>query len=538
MLNKRTLGLVGLALAAPLASAQDVLVNPIQQQLADTRFGCVQPAPALSEVDREWLQAFYLQRGFQPAWTDERLQRLFTQLDDLADDGLDPQAYQVHPLRQLAQFEQPSPQLSACTEVLASSAYLQALRHLAFGRLEQAKVEPMWQPEGSQPTLDRGPLLHLAEDHLSDPALAFAEARPATEAYQKLRLRYAELRRQPLPSWLAVPAGPLLKPGAVDARVPLLEQRLLLRGDLAQGVPPAEAGQGAVYSPELVAAVEAFQGRHLLKQDGVIGPSTLTELNRSASERMDQIRVNLERLRWLAHQLSPTGVLVDVAGSEVAFYRDDKLVWRARTQVGRPSRPTPLLRSQITHLTLNPTWTVPPTILREDKLPELQRDAAGYLASNNMQVIDYDGNAVDPRGVDWTHPGRILIRQEPGPHNALGRVAIRFPNPFSVYLHDTPSQRLFDNLPRTFSSGCVRVERVSELIDQLLAEVTPRERERIARLWETGRTLRADLPKPVPILMAYWTAQVGDDGQLQFRPDMYGYDARVLAALNAAGKRG
>ena len=107
-----------------------------------------------------------------------------------------------------------------------------------------------------------------------------------------------------------------------------------------------------------------------------------------------------------------------------------------------------------------------------------------------------------------------------------------------MYLHDTPSQRLFDNLPRTFSSGCVRVERVSELIDQLLAEVTPRERERIARLWETGRTLRADLPKPVPILMAYWTAQVGDDGQLQFRPDMYGYDARVLAALNAAGKRG
>lgn len=538
MFNKRTLGLVGLLVAAPLAAAQDASPNPLQQQLADSRFGCVQPAPALNEVDREWLQAFYLQRGFQPAWTGERLQRLFTQLDDLADDGLDPQAYQVHPLRQLAQFEQPSPQLSACTEVLASSAYLLALRHLAFGSLEQAKVEPIWQPEGSQPVLDRGPLLQLAEAHLANPAQAFAEARPNTEAYQKLRLRYAELRRQPLPAWLAVPAGPLLKPGAVDARVPLLEQRLLLRGDLAQGVPPAEAGQGAVYSPELVAAVEAFQGRHLLKQDGVIGQSTLAELNRSASERMDQIRVNLERLRWLAHQLSPTGVLVDVAGSEVSFYRDAKVVWHARTQVGRPSRPTPLLRSQITHLTLNPTWTVPPTVLREDKLPELQRDAAGYLASNNMRVIDYDGNQLDPRGIDWTHPGRILIRQEPGPHNALGRVAIRFPNPFSVYLHDTPSQRLFDNLPRTFSSGCVRVERVSELIDQLLAEVTPKERERIARLWESGRTLRADLPKPVPVLMAYWTAQVGDDGQLQFRPDMYGYDARVLAALNAASTRG
>jgi murein L,D-transpeptidase YcbB/YkuD len=525
-------------MAAPLAAAQEVLVNPLQEQLADTRFSCVQPAPALTEADREWLQAFYLQRGYQPAWTGERLQRLFTQLDGLADDGLDPQAYQLHPLRQLAQFEQPSPQLSACTEVLASSAYLQALRHLSFGRLEQAKVEPVWQAEGSLPVIDHGPLLQMAEAHLSDPALAFAGARPTSEAYQKLRSRYAELRRQPLPAWLAVPSGPLLRPGAVDARVPLLEQRLLLRGDLAQGVPPAEAGQGAVYSPQLVAAVKAFQGRHLLKQDGVIGPSTLAELNHSASERMDQIRVNLERLRWLAQQLSPTAVLVDVAGSEVAFYRDNKVVWRARTQVGRPARPTPLLRSQITHLTLNPTWTVPPTILREDKLPELQRDAAGYLAANRMRVIDYDANPLDPRGIDWNHPGRILIRQEPGPHNALGRVAIRFPNPFSVYLHDTPSQRLFDNLPRTFSSGCVRVERVTELIDQLLAEVTPKERERIARLWETGRTLRADLPKPVPILMAYWTAQVSDDGQLQFRPDLYGHDARILAALNAAGKRG
>lgn len=525
-----------LALAAPLALADVPPSSPLQEQLAEPALSCVTPALELSAKDREWLEPFYLLRGAQPAWNKQNLPVLFAQLEALADDGLEPRAYHLEPLRELAAVDEPSPRLEACVEVLATTAYLQALRDLAYGRLEQAKVEPLWEPESMAVQQSQAPLLAIAQAGLSDPAQAFEQARPDFGPYQQLRQRYAELRRQELPQWLAIPGGTLLKPGAVDGRVPLLEQRLQLHGDLSQGAPALVAEQGSVYSTALVEALKAFQRNHLLKPDGVVGPGTLAELNRSASERMDQIRINLERLRWLSHEIEPTSVLIDVAGAEVVFLRDHAVAWQARTQVGRPARPTPLLRSRITHLTLNPTWTIPPTILKEDKLPELRRDAAGYLAANHMQVIDYDGNPVDPRGVDWERPGRVMIRQSAGAHSPLGKVAIRFPNPFSVYLHDTPSQRLFDNLPRLFSSGCVRIERVTELVDQLLAGASPGERARIARQWESGNTLRADLPQPVPILMAYWTAQVGADGQVQFRPDIYGHDARLLKALEASNR--
>lgn len=527
-----------LALIAPLAMADTPPANPIEQQLAEPELNCVAPALKLSDTDRHWLQSFYLTRAFQPAWDGDNLEQLFAELDGLADDGLEPRAYHLEPLRELESMLLPSARLSACIDVLASTAYLQALRDLQRGRLEQAKVEPLWQPEGSVSEPNDAPLLALALSGLSEPASAFEQARPAFTPYKALRERYAQLRRQPLPEWLAIPGGELLRPGAVDGRVPLLEQRLQLHGDLSQGAPALVLEKSPVYATELVEAVKAFQRNHLLKPDGIVGPGTLAELNRSASERMDQLRVNLERLRWLSHEVEPTSVLIDVAGAEVMFLRDNAVVWQARTQVGRPARPTPLLHSQITHLTLNPTWTIPPTILREDKLPELRRDAAGYLAANRMRVIDYDGNEVDPNSVDWQRPGRILVRQDAGPQSALGRVAIRFPNPFSVYLHDTPSQRLFDNLPRLFSSGCVRIERVSELVDQLFAEATPAEQARVAKQWESGKTLRANLPRPIPILMAYWTTQVGGDEQLQFRPDIYGHDARLLKALNASNRVG
>ncbi|SER29284.1 Murein L,D-transpeptidase YcbB/YkuD [Pseudomonas cuatrocienegasensis] len=525
-----------LALIAPLALAEDQPLSPLEQQLAAPSLACVSPALSLSASDLEWLQPFYLLRGAQPAWNEPSLQALLVQLEDLADDGLEPRAYHLEPLRTLAAVEQPSATLSACIEVLASTAYLQALRDLAYGRLEQARVEPLWQPQDSVEAPNHAPLLAIAHAGLAAPADAFEQARPTFAPYRELRQRYAALRRQPLPQWLAIPSGSLLRPGAVDARVPLLEQRLQVRGDLSQGSALFLGEDGPVYGTALVEAVKAFQRDHLLKPDGVVGPATLAELNHSASERMQQIRINLERMRWLARTLEPTSVLIDVAGAEVMFLRDGVAVWQARTQVGRPARPTPLLRSSITHLTLNPTWTIPPTILREDKLPELRRDALGYLAANHMRVIDYDGNPVDPRSVDWERPGRVMIRQDAGAHSPLGKVAIRFPNPFSVYLHDTPSQRLFDNLPRLFSSGCVRIERVTELVEHLLAEATPGERARIARQWESGRTLRANLPRPVPILMAYWTAQVGADGQVQFRPDIYGHDARLLKALEASNR--
>ncbi|WNW14079.1 L,D-transpeptidase family protein [Pseudomonas sp. DTU_2021_1001937_2_SI_NGA_ILE_001] len=532
------LKVAALVLVAPCAVAQQAfpVPTPVAQILSGPALDCLTPPLPTGEGERQWLDALYAPGGYQPLWNRSSLQALVGQLDALADDGLEPQVYHLDALRHLAAQPESAERAQACQDVLASTAYLQALHDLNGGRLAQARVEPLWQPDDMPPAADFNAMLGMALAEVARPERAFEQARPSLARYRDLRQRYAALRREPLPQWLAIPDGPLLRPGAVDERVALLEQRLQVQGDLSQGVLAPTPLPSTVYGTALVEAVKLFQRNHLLKPDGVVGPGTLAELNRTADERMDQIRINLERLRWLAHEIQPTSVLIDIAGAEVFFLRDNRVAWQARTQVGRPSRATPLLRSHITHLTLNPTWTIPPTILREDKLPELSRDAAGYLAANRMRVIDYEGNEVDPHSVDWQRPGRVLVRQDAGPGSALGRVVVRFPNPFSVYLHDTPSQRLFDNLPRLFSSGCVRIERVSELVDQLLAEASPSERERVAELWNSGETKRVNLPRPIPIVMAYWTVQMGGDGQLQFRPDIYGHDARLLKALNQANR--
>jgi murein L,D-transpeptidase YcbB/YkuD len=534
LFKKYAVLLVGLWLVAPPSTAErsSELAEAIHRQLVEPRLTCLIPSVPLDPASLEGLWEFYQLEAFEPAWNGERLDGLIEQLEQLADDGLEPERYFLHALRQLRQIERGAPRLLACLDTLASQAYLMALRHLRVGRLDPATVEPIWHADGMAPVFDQPAFLLDARAGLDDLPAAFARARPAFEPYQALRRAYAAQRRQPLPVWLPVPTGPLLKPQAVDARVPLLERRLAAEGYLPDTVLRQEGRGDHLYGLELETAVRAFQRRHQLKEDGIVGPLTLAALNRSPAQRMEQLRLNLERLRWLSREVPETGVLVNVAGAEVYFLRAGQPVWQARTQVGRATRKTPLLKSGITHLTLNPTWTVPPTILREDKLPEIRNDL-NYLAENRMRVFDREGNELDPVSVDWENPADLRLRQDAGPHNALGQVAIRFPNPFAVYLHDTPSQRLFESLPRTFSSGCVRVERVAELVELLLTDASAEQRERIARQWASGRTQRADLPRPIPILLAYWTVRVGEEGELLFYPDLYGYDARLLAALNA-----
>lgn len=535
--KKHTPWLAILLLASPLSFATEPAQPPLRAVLeqSQTTLDCAVPTLALGEQARAALFELYRQHDFAPLWrSGGRLAELLGQLEQIEDDGLDPADYQLASLHRLGRQANGRAAHADCADLLASHAYLQALGHLAWGRLERADVEPLWHSPQVRPA--PRPMLPTPEaaQGLDDLPATFAAARPQTAVYRDLRRAWAELRRQPLPDWEPIAAGPLLRPGRSDPRVPLLERRLAAEGYLGEAAVASRRAEarGERYDPLLVDAVEAFQRRHLLQPDGVVGPATLAELNVAPAARRDQVRVNLERLRWLARELEPDMVLVDVAGARIAFLRAGETVWQARTQVGRPERATPLLKSRISHLTLNPTWTVPPTILREDKLPEIRRDL-GFLARNDLSVLDYQGNTLDPQLIDWSNPRGILLRQEAGPRNPLGRVAIRFPNPFSVYLHDTPSQYLFDRLPRVFSSGCVRVEQVMRLLDFLLEDASPAQRARFEEQLASGRTRDFGLPRPMPILLAYWTAEADADGRLRFRPDMYQHDARILAALDS-----
>jgi murein L,D-transpeptidase YcbB/YkuD len=237
--------------------------------------------------------------------------------------------------------------------------------------------------------------------------------------------------------------------------------------------------------------------------------------------RREQLRINLERMRWLAQDLEPDSVLVNVAAAQLTVYQGGAPVWQTRTQVGRAERQTPLIKSRITRLTLNPSWTIPPTIIRRD--PE-------FLARHNLRVIDRDGLPLAVENIDWEHPGDLMLRQDPGSKNPLGKLVVRFPNPFSVYLHDTPSQALFSKSPRAFSSGCVRIEQVMHMRDLLL---TSAERKRTDTLLASELTHEFRLAKPVPILLGYWTVQADSQGRAVYIPDIYQRDV----ALSAADRR-
>lgn len=506
-------------MTAPLVAwgAQDFISAglPLRQALEQSL--CPHPAELAA---RQRLQAFYVFLEHRPQWDGGRLARLTEQLAQLADDGLDPAEYLPVRLPDPAS----TPLRQACDELQASHAYLQALRHLAYGRYPRQKLEPLWHPTPRQ--ADDGLLLVRAVLGLADLAQAFDKARPGLPQYRALRSHYRRQRTMPLPPFEPLPAGPLLRPGQLDQRTPLLRRRLFQDGWLSQ--PPPAGSDPLRHDPLLAEALERFQRQHGLKADGILGPATLAELNIGPAQRRAQLRINLERLRWLAADMEPDLLLVDIAGGRLRLYRDGLPVWETRTQVGRADRRTPQLKSRIDRLTLNPTWTVPPTILREDKLPEIRRDL-GFLARHQMGVFDHQGRRLDPHSVDWSNPRGILLRQAAGPSNPLGRVALRFANPFSVYLHDTPSQRLFDEAQRTFSSGCVRVENALGLTDLLLEEG---EHARVARLLESGRTHEYRLARSVPILMAYWTVEVGEDDRLHFRPDLYGLDAALQRAFN------
>lgn len=491
--------------------------------LIDTLSTSCAPLPTrLDDFSRKQLHAFYKPLAGQLAWPNEATRvMLLEQINQLADDGLSPTDYPIPSMPLDA-----SPKLRACIDILTTRSYLQALHDLHYGRFSQNKLESVWRSDDmpKRPEADVT-IMPAAIANLSDPSLAFKTARPQLMQYLQLRAAYAALRDRPLASWQVVADGPTLHPGQTDPRVPAIRARLNAEGYntvTSTGSVPS----GNRFDDGTVDALKAFQLRHGINDDGVLGAATLTELNVSPLKRREQLPVNLERLRWLADDLGQAQVAVNVAGAEVLLMSDGTEVWRRRTQVGRAERKTPLLVSRINRITLNPTWTVPPTILREDKIPAIRNDI-GYLDKHQMNVYNYQGQRLNPHDIDWSKPGAIMLRQEAGVNNPLGRVVLRFDNPYSVYLHDTPSQRLFDRSPRVFSSGCVRVESIETLLTKILSE---EELHTVQARLDSGKTSQYRLDQQLNLVMAYWTVEVGADGVVHYFPDMYSNDEKIIAA--------
>jgi len=329
--------------------------------------------------------------------------------------------------------------------------------------------------------------------------------------------------------WEAVPEGPTLKPGMTDPRIHQLRKRLAITGDFEGTVTGSDN-----YDANLNAAVMRFQARHRLKADGAVGKNTYAALNITVKQKIDQIRVNLERARWVFHELPEEYIAVDIAGFQAYNIEGSNANWTSKVQVGKLFRKTPVFKSKIKYIVFNPTWTVPPTILQKDILPKIKKNP-GYLSKMKISVIDRKGRTVDPSSVNWSKYSNNLpytLRQEPGPHNALGRIKFIFPNKHFIYLHDTPSRSLYGRQDRAFSSGCIRVEKNIELAELLLNDPAKWNRQSIQELIDTNITQRVNLPKPKPVMLLYVTIWTDENDNIIFKNDVYDRDRQVLDGLN------
>ena len=490
---------------------------------------------------------YHESQQFQPKWRDPaRLDLLMAALADLDDDGLDPADYHIEALQafrtdlRVATALQPAEQ--ADLELLATDAMMLSLYHLYLGKVDPVQLSSQWNFSTRPVSVERGFERLSAALDSGQIRETFERARPQHVWYQRGREALRTYRAiAAAGGWSPISDGPTIKLGLDDPRVPTLRYRLTVTGDLAGDLLPPAPPMNLAFDAELVAAVKRFQERHGLTADGAVGPGTRAALNVPVSARIDQIRINLERARWVMHELHGEFVLVNVAGFDVSYFRDNEPIWTSKVIVGRPYRETPIFKSLITYVVLNPTWTIPPGILVKDKLPVIKRDP-GYLKRNNIRVIDSTGREVNPYSVDWSRysGGRLppfQLRQDPGDDNALGLVKIMFPNPYLVYLHDTPSKSLFDKDERVFSSGCIRVEKAFELAELVLNDPVRWNRAALDAAIATKKTQTVNLARPVPVLILYWTAQPRPDGQVIFRNDVYGRDPATLAALNGTFRR-
>ena len=520
----------------PTAASQPPAPNPVAELIrAD-----VEQLRATGDLDlggvmiasRIILPRIYEARAFAPTWrTQAQIDSLLETIDESYKEGLDPRDYHVDQVRAArAAFTNvdalPAAERAAIDVILTDSV-IRIGYHLRFGKVDPVALNPNWNLH--QDLMGRDPAVTIQKAIEAPSMREFADtAIPRVFLYQRFKQALAEYRDLAAAGgWPAVPSGPTLKPGMTDARVPKLAERLAITSDIDRS---AAAAATTSYSGAVVDGVKHFQDRHGLAIDGALGPGTLAALNVPVEARIEQIRANLERARWVFYDPESEFLVVNIAGFKIYLVRRGEVVWRSRVQVGRPYRQTPIFASTLSYVVFNPTWTVPPTILRQDYLPQLRRNP-DYLAEHNIDVLDRAGKPVDPASIDWSSARTLQYQlvQRPGPTNALGRVKFMFPNEYFVYLHDTPSRDLFDKESRAFSSGCIRVENPLELADIVLGDKWPR--ERIDAAIAAGRTQTVILDKPIAMKLLYWTAEVDGAGRVSFFPDVYSRDDALLMAL-------
>ncbi len=513
------------AAAAPVTTADGGIGDKIRDLISGKQFEHLVGRKA----DRAGIEAYYSSHNYAPLWVsnngaNERAKSAIAYLAQADAVGLDPSDYPAPDFKSASNAD-----ALAEAELKLTASALTFARQAQIGRIHFTRVGSDIQFDLNAP--DPADVLAKLADG-SDAGKVLDGFNPPQPEFKALRAKLAELRSgkvadnkaedKPAQPRVHVAEGKILRPGMKDARVAALRKRLDVAGDK----------DNQLYDDAVRDAVKTFQTESDIGVDGNLGPNTVRALNgeqkearRSTANPVDTIIVNMERWRWLPRDLGNPHVVVNVPDYSLTLYNDGKVYWHTKIVVGKPDKATPMVSAEMKFITVNPTWNVPPSIIEKEYLPALQEDP----------------QALDRIGLKLTQDadGTIHISQPPGAGNALGRIRFNFPNKFLVYQHDTPDKYLFARDKRAYSHGCMRVQNPLTYGEKLLSLVLPKEHYTEARLEGMfgGSEININFPKFIPVHLTYQTAFVDDAGKFQFRDDVYGRDARMIAILKGSERK-
>ncbi len=471
------------------------------------------------------LSRFYRSRDSAPVWLNDGPLRkesanMLSAISESVAHGFSAERYHRSTIERLLQARDDTSKLAL--ELLLTDAFLSQALHRGRGAIFPPNLDAEWQVP--QAEIDAVEFLAETADAKRNVSKALAALWPTDEEYARLVQRRAEIAASGDEFTVQIASGRLLKPGQTDERIVLLKQRLMGPGDYSP-----------VYDEDLRREVVAYQRTAGLEPDGIVGDNTLEVLNATRVSWIDKIDANLERWRWLPRQTPETYIRVNIAAFTLRVIDKGNTALSMNVIVGKPYRRTPVFTETLKYMVFNPYWNVPFSIATQDKLPLLKANSSaeakkGFEAKPQGSDVFVPVDTIDWSGVT-KRSFNYLLRQRPGENNALGRMKFMLPNPHSVYLHDTPSRELFGKQERTFSSGCVRLERPRELAAWLLSRDGNPQAGRLDTLLASGETSTLYLKTPVPVYLVYFTAFVSDDGDVALRRDIYERDKVLVDAL-------
>ncbi len=496
------------------------------------------------EIENEKIYAksrlgkFYQHVDYAPAWKDlEALSQAIEALEGSYDDGLVPKDYHLDVLHYIIEKIKRSEaeglvdyEWVAKFDLLLTDAILLYAYHLMKGKIDPYSLDVQW--NFGYPELPGGDGKLLAQAINQNTLLEEVQKlRPDIPSYADLMRELSEYRLlAEHGGWGEIKAGGKIDPGDSDPRIINIRRRLEATGDLSN----LNEMDSDLYDASLEKDVRYFQDRHGLDNDGIIGKGTFAAMNVPVEEKIDQIRVNLERFRWVTHNLTENFIIVNIARYQAYLVQNGEETFRTNVMVGTEQNKTPVFKAQLQYIEFNPTWTVPRSITVKEMIPKIKKDY-NYLTDRNMVLLDRSGNIVPMSSVDFdaisANNFPYTIRQEPGPGNALGEVKFIFPNQYAVYLHDTPSKYLFSKASRSFSHGCIRTQNPIALAEQILVG-SKWDKQKIQETLDSKKTTRANIDETLDVLLLYWTSGLYKESSTFFFPDIYERDKPILEKLD------